>query len=139
LPFEIRPGEAASLMVTTPNRSSSSEPLRVETAAPGIFAVVGSNRRGAPITIFVTGLGAVTPPVAAGVAAPLNPLSRTLVEPEVTIGGVRATVAFSGLAPQFAGLYQVNAEVPASFSARVEVTIQAGGRSSNSVPLPIGP
>ncbi len=127
LPFEIRPGEAASLVVTTPNRTSGAEPLRVEVAAPGIFAVVGSNRRGEPVTIFATGLGAVTPSVATGAAAPLNPLSRTVVEPEVTIGGVRATVTFSGLAPQFAGLYQVNVEVPASFGARVEVTLQAGG------------
>lgn len=50
-----------------------------------------------------------------------------------------APVSFSGLAPGFVGLYQVNVEVPplvASGNARVNRII-AGGGNSNTVLLPI--
>jgi uncharacterized protein (TIGR03437 family) len=57
---------------------------------------------------------------------------------KVTMGGVNATVSFSGLAPGFVGLYQVNAKVPAGLaSGNHPVVINVGGSSSNSVLLPI--
>jgi uncharacterized protein (TIGR03437 family) len=47
-------------------------------------------------------------------------------------------VSFSGLAPGFVGLYQVNAEVPAGLSAGNQaVVITLAGASSNSVLLPV--
>jgi hypothetical protein len=45
-------------------------------------------------------------------AALADPLSSTTTLPIVTIGDIAAQVTFSGLAPGFAGLYQVNALVP---------------------------
>jgi uncharacterized protein (TIGR03437 family) len=57
----------------------------------------------------------------------------------VAIGGNVAPVSFSGLAPGFVGLYQVNVEVPplvASGNARVNMII-AGGGNSNTVLLPV--
>ena len=68
---------------------------------------------GEAIIIFATGLGAVKPLVPTGVAAPASPLSMTVAPYLVTIGGQNAPVAFDGLAPGFAGLYQVNVVVPA--------------------------
>jgi uncharacterized protein (TIGR03437 family) len=54
------------------------------------------------------------------------------------MGGTAAPVSFSGLAPGFVGLYQVNAQVPAGLSAGNQaVLIKMGGASSNSVLLPI--
>jgi uncharacterized protein (TIGR03437 family) len=38
----------------------------------------------------------------------------TAQTPEVTVGGVPATVAFSGLAPGFVGLWQLNVLLPAN-------------------------
>lgn len=134
LPFELAAGEA-SLAVSSGARAGAAEPLRVENAAPGIFAVTGGRET---ISIFATGLGAVRPAIATGAAAPPIPLSATVAEPEVTIGGARAVVSFSGLAPEFAGLYQVNAVIPASAAAGpAEVVLQMGSRRSNAVSITI--
>src|ERR1022692_3787942 len=57
-------------------------------------------------------------PTSPGSPAAGNPLSETVTKPTVTIGGVPANVTFSGLAPGFVGLYQVNAQVPASAPGR---------------------
>jgi uncharacterized protein (TIGR03437 family) len=68
--------------------------------------------------VYLTGLGAVSPTIADGAAGPTNPLSIT---PTGTIaayiGGVAATVGYAGLAPQLAGLYQINLTVPAGLTA----------------------
>ena len=56
----------------------------------------------------------------------------------VTIGGVNAMVSFSGLAPGFVGLYQVNAVVPTGLaSGNQAVVITVGDSKSNSALLPI--
>lgn len=70
------------------------------------------------VQLYVTGLGAATANGATlptGQVAPLNgnPLYVTAA-PRVTIGGVAAKVVFSGLAPSFAGLYQVDFQIPAN-------------------------
>jgi adhesin/invasin len=75
------------------------------------------------IAIFCTGLGAVNPPVADGAAAPGSPLSHTLATPTVTVGGKNANVSFSGLSPGFAGLYQIDAEVPSGVAPGNEVPV----------------
>ena len=85
--------------------------------SPALFAVVdaegrlGRGRRGGLITIYGSGQGGVTPAVADGAASPSNPLARTQDDPAVFIGGRRATVSFSGLAPGYIGLWQINAQV----------------------------
>ncbi|MBI3695665.1 MAG: ThuA domain-containing protein [Acidobacteria bacterium] len=134
LPWEMQSGQSGEVVVRTPNRSSAPEPARIEATAPGILAIVGIRREGMPVTIYGTGLGPVMPPAITGAAAPLSPLSTTVLEPLLTIGGVRAMLTFSGLAPLFAGLYQINAVVPAGIPAGpADVVLEAGGRRSNVV------
>ena len=72
---------------------------------------------GDTLQVFVTGLGAVSPPVPEGAAAPSSPLSQVVANVQVFIDGQPATVAFKGLAPGFAGLYQINCVVPEGVSA----------------------
>jgi uncharacterized protein (TIGR03437 family) len=62
----------------------------------------------------------------------------TLATPTVSIGGANATVSFSGLAPGFVGLYQVNAVVPSGLAGGDQpVTIAIGAATSNSPLLPL--
>jgi uncharacterized protein (TIGR03437 family) len=94
---------------------------------------------GESISIYATGLGDVTTRPALGSASPSNPLPRTLVQPEVTVGGVPATVTFSGLAPGFAGLYQINVQVPvgAPAGAEVPIVLTIGGAVSNAATIAV--
>jgi uncharacterized protein (TIGR03437 family) len=91
------------------------------------------------VTIFCTGLGAVTHQPASGAPAPLDPLAETMTKPVVIIGGAPAEVRFSGLVPGMAGMYQVNAMVPATAAtgAEVPLTIWIGGVASNVVTLAV--
>jgi uncharacterized protein (TIGR03437 family) len=91
------------------------------------------------IAIYCTGLGPVVNPPATGAAASATELSPTIVPPAVTIGGVPANVLFSGLAPTFVGLYQINVEVPAGVSPgdAVAVAVSMGGAVSNTATVAI--
>lgn len=68
--------------------------------------------RGEAVIVYATGLGAVEPALPSGQPAPLRPLSLTVEEPTVTIGGRPAPVLFSGLAPTLVGVYQLNVQIP---------------------------
>jgi uncharacterized protein (TIGR03437 family) len=75
----------------------------------------------------------VSNPPATGATAVADPVSSTVANATVTIGGVPATVNFAGLAPGFVGLYQVNALVPSSVSpgSAVSLVLIINGASSN--------
>ena len=85
------------------------------------------------VTIWATGLGPVTN------TPPTDPLAHTTTLAEVMIGGVSAEVIFSGLAPPFVGLYQVNVKVPenAPSGLAVEVVLTMGGIQSNVVTMAV--
>jgi uncharacterized protein (TIGR03437 family) len=74
-----------------------------------------------------------------GEAATSNPLAATATLPAVTIGGKNATVYFSGLAPGFVGLWQLNVQVPndAPSGAAVEVVVSLGGKTANRLTIAV--
>jgi uncharacterized protein (TIGR03437 family) len=87
------------------------------------------------LQLFVTGLGKATPngdpngqTLTTGSVAPgsASPLYETIATPIVLIGGAPATVQFSGIAPGFAGLYQINVPIPAGIQTGNDVPIQIG-------------
>lgn len=91
------------------------------------------------MVIYGTGLGPVNQFVTAGNQAPSSPLAVTLSTVEVLIGGKSAQVLFSGLTPGFAGLYQVNAILPADSPTgnAVPLSLRVDGRLSNSVEIAV--
>jgi uncharacterized protein (TIGR03437 family) len=129
VPWELAGQGEATLVV------SSGAPINVPLAplSPGIFAVV---QQGRYLILYCTGLGGVTNPPASGAAALADPLSNTVATPTVTVGGQPARVFFSGLAPGFAGLYQVNVELP-PINGTVLVELTAGATVSNAVTVSI--
>lgn len=153
IPVATRPG-VRPLRVST-SAGTFEGVIRVITAAPGLFtkstdrppkgAVLNQNNaengetnravRGEVIQIFGTAPGAFNSPVVDGAAAPGNPPITTRSTPQVYIGGVEARVLFSGLAPGFPGLWQVNAVVPTLpfLSGRVPVVVFMDGVNSNEV------
>lgn len=74
---------------------------------------------GQAILLFGTGLGAVSPAVPTGAAASADPLSRVAAKVAATVGGAAADVLFAGLAPGFAGLWQINVILPTGVSNAV--------------------
>ncbi len=108
-----------------------------EGSIPGVQA--RQARKGEFLTIYCTGLGAVTNRPNTGAIALGSPLSTTTTAPTVTIGGASAPVSFSGLSPGFVGLYQVNVQVPdsAPTGAAVNLVISIGGATSNTVTIAV--
>lgn len=70
-------------------------------------------KAGESITVRVTGLGAVNPPVPDGTAAPTDKSATAVSSLAVYLGGQKANVTFAGLAPGQIGQYQITFTVPA--------------------------
>ena len=93
--------------------------------------------RGDYVQLFMNGLGPVSNQPGDGLAAPSGPLAQTMATPTIMIGGQPVTaVQFSGLAPGFVSLYQVNVQVPAGISAGAQpITCTIGGVTSTTAQL----
>jgi uncharacterized protein (TIGR03437 family) len=91
------------------------------------------------LTVYCTGLGAVSGSVTAGTGAPSNPPAKVIRTVSVTIGGQPAALGFAGLAPGFAGLYQINATVPNGVPTGpdIPVVIMVGGVNSPPVTIAV--
>lgn len=88
---------------------------------------------GSVVIAFGTGQGEVDNPVADGEAAAGDPLSRTVAPTEAWVAAQEAAVSFSGLAPGFVGLWQVNLTLPDGVTGRAALFLKSGGIASNSV------
>jgi uncharacterized protein (TIGR03437 family) len=151
VPFEIS-GASVEIAIQTPAGTTAAIVVGTASTQPGIFfdftsglgAVVNAGdgtpvwvrpvRAGSAVSIFCTGLGAVTPAGLTGAAAPALPPAKTQLGVSATVGGLAATVTFSGLAPGFAGLYQVNVDLPPGLPPGPHLlSITAAGRQSNEV------
>jgi uncharacterized protein (TIGR03437 family) len=155
VPWEAASGPTATIAVANGDTTGAPVTVPILRAQPGIFnysaggntfgAILHANfqtantanpaKTGEIVLIYCTGLGAVSSPPADGAAGNGQ---LTVNMPTVMIGGEKALVSFSGLAPGFVGLYQVNAEVPMNLKAGNQaVTVEVSGASSNSVLLPV--
>jgi uncharacterized protein (TIGR03437 family) len=138
IPYETSGDFFATFQVEINGSKSNMVTVYLDNSAPGIYTTaesgigegsilhsdyseVSASSPAVPnetVQMFLTGLGPVTPQVADGAAAPSSPLSISdeTAQTFVYLGDNFATaqISFAGLAPGFAGLYQVNFTVPGS-------------------------
>jgi len=138
IPQGLSPNASCSLVVSRGTVQSTPVSLIITELQPGIYTADTSGSGAGIVTnaftgvlnsgtnpahesdflvIYATGLGKVQglngePEPADGSTVPPTPLFRTLATVTATIGGVSTPVLFSGLTSGFAGLYQVNVQVP---------------------------
>ncbi|MBZ5728336.1 MAG: hypothetical protein LAP87_25555 [Acidobacteriia bacterium] len=127
IPWNTPPGNAL-LEVQADRIFEQTTPLAIQSVKPTAFggvirqdfggSVDPSNpaRPGDIVHFYLTGLGAVTPPVADGQPSPASPLS-TLISPVVVFYGAApdaqaVEVLYQGLAPGLVGIYQLTVRVP---------------------------
>ena len=126
----------AVLTVTVPSGWQVTYLIGLVAVQPGIFsggivhadtgesAVTIPVRAGDFISIYCTGLGPTR--TTSGIA-------RTTVTPVVYFGATAASPSYSGLAPGFVGLYQVNVQIPAGLpSGTLPLQITSGSTYSNT-------
>ena len=122
--FFVPPAAASgpgTLTVTNAAGVTATARVTVTAADPGIFAIV---QTGDYLVIYCTGLG---PTRASG------DFIVTTIQPTVYLGSIPVAPAFSGLAPGFVGLYQVNVQLPPSLSrGPLPVTVTSGQKYSNA-------
>ena len=131
----------AQIQVTNNGAASNMVTTLVKLATPGLFTVPpGGTGYGAilhtdfslvttdhpalageTVLVYLTGLGDVSPAVTEGTAAPSNPTANVVAPLGVyftnTSGATAGTVSYSGLAPGFAGLYQINVQIPTGLTS----------------------
>jgi uncharacterized protein (TIGR03437 family) len=149
IPYETPVNRNATLVVQY-NGQSASFPITVSATAPAIFV----NQTGAPvpntsgnigntITLFITGAGAMSPSVATGAAPASGTLTANLPKPvnqpvSVTVGGIKASIQFSGIPAGLAGVMQINYQIPSGLTPGAQpVVVTVGSASSTSALLTV--
>ncbi len=149
VPFEVNPGLNTLVTVRSGGQMLGPIKLPVVAAAPGIFTTSDSGSgqaavlnqdssvntasnpaaRGSIVSVYLTGVGALSPSIADGSLGPrMPPFSAPVANISATIGGINAPVVFAGQAPGLiAGATQVNIQIPqdAPVGAAVHIAIEA--------------
>jgi uncharacterized protein (TIGR03437 family) len=159
IPYELAGENFATFQVAVNGSKSNSVTVYVGNSAPGIYtlnesgigagAILHSNysevsdsspaAAGETVIMFLDGLGPVTPQVADGAAAPSSPVSNSVEAADISVfladsvNFEEAQVSFAGLAPGFAGLYQINFAVPSSGLANGEAFIALGTNEAENL------
>jgi uncharacterized protein (TIGR03437 family) len=161
VPFAVT-GSTATLVATVGTTKSNSIVVPLAASSPGIFSIpangIGSAAAlhanysvisatnpalpGEVISIYLTGLGATSPLVADGAAAPgTPPLALTTGGIAVYVGGIAVPanqIFYAGLAPTLAGLYQINITIPISLGAgNVGLAVQTNEGFTDMVYIPV--
>lgn len=130
VPFGIAPG-AVNLRVVREGVEALSAVAQISASSPGLFLADGARgdqpgavlnqdsrlntsdvraQRGEVIQIFATGAGPLDSVVADG--APPAVGAQTLKTPRVFVAAESAVVVYSGMSPEFPGLWQINVRLP---------------------------
>jgi minor extracellular serine protease Vpr len=136
VPWELQGQNSAQAKVTmsSPNGGyayGNVYTLPLAIYAPAFFGQPAPAQRGDTISLYANGLGPVTNQPPSGDPATAVPLAKTVSPATIQIGAASAPVSFSGLAPGYAGLYQINVTIPTSLTpGTYPITITIGTQTS---------
>lgn len=127
--FDFGPGRAAAVNVKVRDGDGVTDGSFAQPA--GSFQSAEPAPLGGVVTLFANGLGPVEPAAGTGNNS-LDALRETTIPLRVLVGGAEAEVLFSGLSPQFVGVWQLNIVIPigAPPGSAVPIQIVQGGLSS---------
>jgi len=159
IPLELAGKTSAEVQVTVAGQTSTVQNVSLAPYKPGLFSVSQDGKGTAvclhtdgvtPVTqdnpahpnevviFYGTGFGDVSPTLETGEPSTGN---KTVHVPTITIDGLSAQIQFSGVAPGFVGLNQLNVVVPglARTNAADPVVLTIDGVPANPVTVPVGP
>ncbi len=161
IPYELEPNTSHRIIIQRGTTLTEGVDVNFATWQPAVFRTTSAGRQahayrpidgalvladasspaagGDIVIIYATGLGPVDPQAVSGAPAGFDPLHRLVETAGVTLEGQQMPVTFSGLAPGFAGLYQVNAFVPTGLpaNAAASMIIATGAKLSPAVTMAI--
>ncbi len=160
VPSILRPGPV-KLYVEVNNHAGPEVQLTLDDSGPGLFlqlpalipAAVKIDaslitpdhpiRHGELAVLFATGLGTTAPPADYGRAATAVAWITALDDADILLDGARverANIKYIGLAPEFAGLYQINLVIPDWAAPNAEIRIRVRQKTSpEGIHLPVSP
>jgi uncharacterized protein (TIGR03437 family) len=135
------------------NASGIGYAAAVHAATGALITLSNPAQPGEYISLFLTGLGPVSPTITDGALGPSNPLSFADLYNAGNLdvffndygangsAGNPGTIQFAGLAPFLAGLYQINVQVPTSGLAagdNVYIQFVTDAADVNQIQIPYG-
>ena len=154
-PYSLQQASQARVRISYAGELSNEVVTSVAATAPGLFEYPGEQGRllavhmdgslnapGRPasagdiVVLYATGEGVTTPAAGDGVPA-VDPYPRPAAAVTLLIDGQPADLLYAGSAPDFVGLMQINARVPAGVSGEAPVTLAAGTQVSKTVTLSV--
>jgi uncharacterized protein (TIGR03437 family) len=153
---ELIAGGSLAVAAVSPGLFTASQDGKGQAAATNQDGRINSSAnaaaKGSVITLYGTGQGQVSPPVPDGIAASTSPLSNTVTVPTsdaracvasqpsmcVAVGSSFGEIQYSGLAPGYIGLWQINVKIPQdAASGNVSVRVLINGAPSNTVTVAV--
>jgi len=150
IPYEI--GSGPAVIAINNGGKVASFVIPVDATAPGLWphflnnatgALTTSAKEGDVLVTFMTGEGDISPSLANGAVPPASTAIKNLPQPRmpvtITVGGVPATVLFSGITNAAPGVNQIDFTVPAGVKTGVplQVVVTVGSVSATALTLTV--
>ncbi len=127
--FTVVPASPSILSYGADNHAVAVNQDQITVNAPTSPATVGDYE-----TLYITGIGQSSPPVATGAGAPaVSPFALVNYPNSITLNGQPCTVLFMGLAPGFPALAQANFVVPTLPPGDYPLVLTVNGQPSDPV------
>ena len=159
IPSLLLPGPS-DLQLAIDGRSGPDLPIQIAPAAPALFqldqgtvvatradgSVISPNAPATPgdyVILYATGLGQTVPPVIYGQVPTGAANLKQMADLRIMLDGVAvdpSRIAYAGIAPGFAGLYQINLKLPDTTGANPEIRVGLADQLSRAgIRLPVRP